>query len=114
MRKQDFCSRPGAKCHCGNGSRGSWGGQNSQGMMQNKDPYQAPPPTYRLLINKTGDNIHTQLVVLPQEPKEMETKGDWHVPVSQCCSKCTVHTGSCAQEACSINGEAGLERWLCS
>lgn len=35
-----------------------------------------PPTTYRLLIDKTGNNIHTRLIELPQGSKEMGTGGN--------------------------------------
>lgn len=85
---------------------GSWGGQNSQGMMQNRDSggrvlelnihahththiacslascemliKPLPQPTGCLLL-KPG----IIFTLNSQGSEEMEMKGDWHVPVSQ-------------------------------
>lgn len=45
-------------------------------LLAVRDPDQPSPPTYRLLIDKTGNNIHTQLIELPQGSKEMGTGGN--------------------------------------
>ena len=45
-------------------------------LLAVRDPDQPSPTTYRLLIDKTWNNIHTQLIELPQVSAEMGTGGN--------------------------------------